>query len=60
LPEEGIYSVLQQHRTIGHYAFMKAYFPKDKSKPWAEAAHLFEVSDFSVKRYARMVPSIVN
>ena len=28
------YSVLQQHRTAGHYNFMKAYAPTDKLEPW--------------------------
>jgi hypothetical protein len=29
----GLYSVLQQHRTIEQFDFMKAYFPTDKSEP---------------------------
>ena len=44
---------------------MKAYFPTDKPSRRArdekgEAAHLFRVSLSVIKRYARMVPSIVN
>ena len=44
---------------------MKAYAPTDKLEPWpkdkkGEAAYLFRVSLFSVHRYAKMVPSIVN
>ena len=59
------YSVLQKHRTIGLYDFMKAYFPKQASQSHRTrderaGAYLFEVSLSAVKRYASMVLSIVN
>jgi hypothetical protein len=50
---------------MGLYDFMKAFFPKQASqsprtRDERVGAHLFKVSLSSVKRYARMVPFIVN
>jgi hypothetical protein len=33
---EEYYGVLQQHRTVGHFDFMKAHFPTDESGRWDE------------------------
>jgi hypothetical protein len=50
---------------MGLYDFMKAFFPKQASQSHRTrderaGAHLFKVSLSSIKRYARMVPFIVN
>jgi glutamate synthase domain-containing protein 1 len=33
---EEYYGVLQQHRTTGHYGFIRAHFPTDESAWWDE------------------------